>query len=86
MYLSSKSSKVVLKQNALRLPRAVSFLSQPQLLLPSQKGFFVAHSKMQESSVAFSIQQSRRFFSLPAYEKLEMPNLSPTMEKVLIAC
>jgi hypothetical protein len=46
----------------------------------SQRGFFKLHKLVKNPAVqAF---QSRAFASLPDYIKLEMPNLSPTMEKV----
>lgn len=44
-------------------------------------GFFVVNKNSQSNAM---ISYVKRGFSFPPHTKLEMPNLSPTMEKVII--
>lgn len=90
MYLSSKTSKIALKfSNSFSLQRALAngVRHQQRMIQMSQMNFMQINS--------FSAQQQRyqpmhqvmyrSFADLPKYTKLEMPNLSPTMEKVLFS-
>jgi hypothetical protein len=42
-------------------------------------GYFVRNCKLGGNNL---LNQPRRMFALPSFIKIEMPNLSPTMEKV----
>jgi hypothetical protein len=54
---------------------------QPMMMAaPQAMNFFVANKQYQHKMMMTEF--TRRAFTLPAHVKLEMPNLSPTMEKV----
>ena len=92
MYISAKKScHMALNQfkNARALTTSsVSLTSKhlfnPQIMAcaPSMK-FFTLNS-MAKVQVSENQLSTRFFSSLPAHTKIEMPNLSPTMEKVII--
>ena len=82
MYLSLKSSKHLILSS---LRQANRFLPVSSTLPAAQStqpamGFFSVN-KSQESSSLF-LHSKRMFSNYPDHSKLEMPNLSPTMEKV----
>jgi hypothetical protein len=86
MYLSAKASKLVSKFATSRLTTGKVLLNKgqasQQLTTLSQQpsmGYFVMNTKLGGNSL---LNQSRRMFALPSHIKIEMPNLSPTMEKV----
>ena len=73
---STKSKQMV--SAAYRLSLRSSLLAAPKMNL-----FMARNRSAIQRTVALAAQQSRGFSaSLPDHIKLEMPNLSPTMEKV----
>jgi len=55
---------------------------QARSLAPQARAIFTLNKKVNEARMLFDY--SRRTFALPPHVKLEMPNLSPTMEKVTL--
>ena len=47
-------------------------------------GYFVMNKQQKDLRYAMTQMVAIRSFSLPPHVKLEMPNLSPTMEKVYL--
>jgi hypothetical protein len=83
--LSGKTSKQILKSLMAngRYVVAHQGAKQQALVYSQAMNFFVvnkSHIQVERSM----IPQGKRSFSVPPHIKLEMPNLSPTMEKVLI--
>jgi hypothetical protein len=76
-HLSSKTTKQLLQTAR----RTVLSAASQQPMAPPQRAYFVAHKQQQ---MKFMLDFQRRQFSLPPHVKLEMPNLSPTMEKVIL--
>ena len=89
MYLSSKSSKALLQKHFSKLAHVNKMLTrgvtqQQKLFQCNQMGLFMIN-KVNHNQRYLMAEQSIRFFAsgdLPSHMKLEMPNLSPTMEKV----
>jgi pyruvate dehydrogenase E2 component (dihydrolipoamide acetyltransferase) len=65
--------------------RIVTKRAAPTLAQQVTMRFFVNHRQTQMSQAMLLVSQAHRGFSLPPHIKLEMPNLSPTMEKGNIA-
>ena len=75
-YQSMTGKLVVNKQLILN---ALFSKATPTIGHQAAMSYFVVNKS---SSSRMMIQQQRRGFALPSHTKLEMPNLSPTMEKV----
>lgn len=86
MYLASKSSRNLLHKNFSKLAmlNKMAVKQQPKLFnLPQMSMFMV--NRMHDKQRCVILDQNSRYFAsgdLPPHLKLEMPNLSPTMEKV----
>jgi hypothetical protein len=91
MYISAKKScHMALNQfkNARALPSSISVLSKQtfntQMMACTPSMNFFSLNKMAKVQINESPLSKRFFSSLPPHTKIEMPNLSPTMEKVNI--
>ena len=84
-HLTAKTSKQVFKTALSTIGRRQTIAAAQRLtLVPSNTQamtFFVVNKNSQELRTTLG---RRCFSSLPSHTKLEMPNLSPTMEKVCI--
>jgi hypothetical protein len=84
-HLTAKTSKQVFKTALTTAGRRQTIAASQRIVLvpynTQAMTFFVVN---QNSSEMRSLVKQRRrgFSSLPSHTKLEMPNLSPTMEKV----
>lgn len=82
-HLTGKATKQVFKSAVSTASRRSTIAAAQRLsLIPANTQamtFFVVNNNKQEQVYSYS---RRSFSSLPAHNKLEMPNLSPTMEKV----
>ncbi len=83
MYIAAKKScqhSFSHLKNARALSSSLSLLSKQNApLTTSSMGFFSLNK-----SVEPRMMNARFFSNLPAHTKIEMPNLSPTMEKVCL--
>lgn len=82
-----KASKHLIKKALVSNGRLQTISAAQRIsLMPAQMtnnqamGFFVVNKNSQGYDM---ISYARRGFSFPPHTKLEMPNLSPTMEKVI---
>jgi hypothetical protein len=87
-HLTAKTSKQVFKTALSTVGRRQTIAAAQRIaLIPSNTQamtFFVVNKSSQEART-LSEYGRRGFSSLPSHTKLEMPNLSPTMEKVSIS-
>ena len=87
-HLTSHTSKHVIKTALSNVGRrhTIAAVAQRLALVPSHTQamtFFVVNKNSQDAKYLNTFEK-RGFSSLPSHTKLEMPNLSPTMEKVCI--
>lgn len=84
MYLSSKTSKHLLSKTVFTRVGVVASKATSNMIMCQQPsmGYFVVNQQQKEARYSLVQMQNMRSFSLPPHMKLEMPNLSPTMEKV----
>ena len=78
-----KSVALTQKSNGVR--QVAKAAQRVMLVSSNQMGMFMVNQKNENLYNKFQMVQTRQFSSLPAHQKLEMPNLSPTMEKGNIA-
>jgi hypothetical protein len=84
-HLTAKSSKQVFKTALTTAGRRQTIAASQRIaLVPynTQAMTFYVVNKNSSEARTFIEQGRRGFSSLPSHTKLEMPNLSPTMEKV----
>jgi hypothetical protein len=82
MYLSAKSFNHALRATQSKLFHSLASASKNAqiLLVQSERSFFIVNKSKNYNKI---VNVTARHFALPSHMKLGLPNLSPTMEKVL---